>query len=195
VVLKRTIHADTLAAMAAPFHSVVLAYVDWPTGAVRLHSGAGDLSFDGQTWTGAAGLEAAISLPGEGQGIAMIEGSLVVTGDDTQIDAVYAQAEAAAGRAVQVYFGAVTEQGGTTLIGDPFEVFTGRVGEPSDEVVWQGETQARPLTISVETGPTQRARGAAVHTDADQKRRDATDTGFRWTRSAVANAIVIAQRR
>lgn len=195
MVLKRTVHASTLAAIAAPFHAVTMVFVDWPTGEVRLHSGAGDLTWGGETWTGAAGLNAAISLPGEGAGIAMLEGSLIVTGDDTRIDDVYDSAEDAAGRAVQVYFGVVTSPGGTTLVGDPFEVFTGRIGALSDETIWQGEDQARPLTIGLETGPSQRSRGGVTHSYRDQLAYDATDTAGRWLYSAVAQAILTAQRR
>jgi len=194
VVAPRDIHADTLAAISGPHHSVVLVLVDWPTGAVRVHTGAGTLSWDGQSWIGVGPLESSISLPGEGSGMAMVEGSMTISGDDDAIDDVHEAADDARGTTVRVWYGCLTERGGTTLIGEPFEVFTGRVGQVSDEETWHGETSTRPVTIQLTAGPSQRARGSAHHSYEDQLRQDSTDTAGRLLRSALANAIQTAAR-
>lgn len=194
MVAPRDIHADTLAAISGPHHPVVLVLVDWPGGAVRVHTGVGTLVWDSQNWIGVGPLESSISLPGEGSGMAMVEGALTISGDDSQIDAVHGAADDARGAAVQVWYCCVTERAGTTLIGAPFEVFAGRVGQVSDQESWQGETVTRPVTVQLTAGPSQRSRGSAHHSYEDQLRRDATDTAGRMLRSALANAIQTAAR-
>jgi len=192
--LKRVIHADTLAALQKPFHPVTLVYVNWPTGALRLHSGVGNLSWDGQTWTGFGQVERVLSLPGESGGAAMVEGAITVYGDDTGVNSVHAQAKAARGNAVQVWFGVVTERAGVTIVGEPFDIFTGRIGVVSDKQEWTGNGTQRPVTVALTAGPSQRARGSANHSYEDQIRHYATDTAGRVLRAAVSSMVKTAQR-
>lgn len=188
--LTRGIHADTLAAInTGRFHPVTLVYINWPGGAVRVHSGHGPLSWDSESWTGVGPLEAALQLPGEAGGTAMIEGTASVGADDDTIDDLYTDADDARGVAVQVWCGVVTARAGTTLIGEPFEVWSGRVGGTSDEAAWQGDSMMRPFSIGLVSGPSQRATGSAVHSYEDQLRRDPTDTAGRLVSGALTNTI------
>ena len=189
--LIREIDEDLLAALAEPFHPVVLVFVDWPDDPVRVHSGSGTITWGGHDWTGLNGLNAGtVTLPDEAASLAMVEGAAVVGGDPDRIDAVLADAEAAKGAAVQVWFGAVTERAGTVLIGEPFEAFSGKVGAVSDEDAPDGEfDMLRRVTVQLVSGPSQRARASAHHSYEDQRRTDPTDTAGRWVIGAVSNLV------
>ncbi len=193
--LSRAIHADTLAALSGYFHPVVAVFVDWPGQAVRVHSGGGTLTWGGHSWTGVGALESSLALPAETGGLAMLPGAITVRGDDTQVDSVHTDAADAYGATVQVWFGAVTERAGTTIIGDLFQAFAGTIGEITDAETWTSGQPARPMTFALLAGPSQRSRGAARHSYEDQPRHDATDTAGRWLRSALSNAIQTAQNR
>lgn len=189
--LTRDIDADLLAALAGPFHPVVLVFVDWPEDPVRVHSGRGTLSWEGEDWIGLADLNpGAVTLPDEAASLAMVEGQLVIGGDPDTIDAVLADAEAARGAEVQIWFGAVTTRAGTTLVGEPFSVFAGGVGSVGDEDTPVGEIDmARLVRVQLTSGPSQRSVAAAHHSYADQQRIDSDDTAGRWVMGALGNLI------
>ena len=189
--LIREIAPDLLTALAGPFHPVVLVFVDWPGDPVRVHSGSGTITWGGHDWTGLNGLNAGqVTLPDEAASLAMVEGSAVIGGDPDRIDAVLADAATARGAPVQVWFGAVTERAGTTLVAEPFDAFTGTVGAVSDSDAPVGEVDmARAVTVQLVSGPSQRARAAAHHSYEDQRRADPTDTAGRWVIAAVSNLV------
>lgn len=189
--LIREIDEDLLAALAQPFHPVVLVFVDWPDDPVRVHSGSGVITWGGHDWTGLNGLNAGeVTLPDEAASLAMVEGAAVVGGNPERIDDILADAETARGATVQVWFGAVTERAGTTLVGDPFEAFAGSVGSVSDTDTPVGEhDMARAVTVQLVSGPSQRARASAHHSYEDQRRTDPDDTAGRWVIGAVSNLV------
>lgn len=189
--MVRDIDPDLLAALAGPFHACVLVFVDWPGDPVRVHSGRGTLTWGGHDWAGLADLNAgSVTLPDESASLAMVEGQVVVGGDPERIDEILADAESARGAAVEVWFGAVTERSGTTLVGAPFCAFAGTVGAVSDEDSPVGDSDMmRTVLLQLVSGPSQRSTAAAHHSYDDQRRTDPTDTAGRWVMGALGNLI------
>jgi hypothetical protein len=183
--VTRGVDPDLLAAIAAPFHPVMLVQVDWPGGMVRVHSGLGDLTWNGHTWTG-VGTKGEVRLPQEGTGLAADDGLLRIGGLPDEIDA-YLDADVR-GRAVDVWFGATTVRAGTVLVSDPVQVFTGYVDGLSDETAVEGKDLQRTINVSLGSGPPQRSRANAVHSYEDQIAAYPGDTGFRWAKAANAAA-------
>jgi hypothetical protein len=183
--LSRGVDPDLLAALAGPFHPVVLVRVDWPGGVVRVHSGLGDLVWDSATWVG-VGHHGELVLPEEGAGMAAAEGRMRLGGLpddlDDHLDA------AARGRDVDVWFGVVTERAGAVLAADPVLVFAGYVDGLSDEEVATPEGLFRAIDVALGSGPPQRAATSAHHSYEDQITAFPGDTAGRWTRAARANA-------
>lgn len=188
--LKREINEDLLAALAGPFHPVTLLYVDWPDAPVRVHSGVGTITWGGEDWIGIAGVpDSAITLPDEGATLAMVEGTLRIGGDPALIDEYLGDAGAARNRAVQMHFGAVTARAGTTLIGAPFDAFTGKIGGVTSEEAWQGDTAMGAIEVQFPSGPSQRSIASATHSYDDQRRVDPDDTAGRWLQGALGNLV------
>jgi len=186
--LIRDIHPATFAAIqSGNFHTVVLIMLDWPSGPVRVHSGDGLLSWGGEQWLGVKKFSG-ISLPSEGLGPAMNEGRLTLGGDPVRIEEIVADAEAATGRLVQAWFGTVTTRSGTTLVGEPFDLWQGVIGQIGDTEEWEGDRATAIVEVEITSGVSQRSRGSVHHTFEDQRRVDQTDTAGRWTVAALASA-------
>lgn len=183
--LKRGASAGLLAALARPFHPVMLVHVAWPTGAVRVHSGYGSMSWGGQSWLG-VGERGFLRLPEEGSGIAAANGVLRLGGLPEDIDA-HLSADVR-GAVVQVWFGVATGRAGAVLAEDPVQVFVGYVDSMADETVPTVDGWTRILTLNIAAGPSQRARASVHHTDADQKSLAPADTAGRWIIAASAAA-------
>ena len=185
--LIRDIDPATLAAMSRAFHPVVLLHVDWPGGAVRVHSGLGTLVWGGHEWTG-VGVAGSLTLPDESAGLAALPGEMRLGGDPAAIDAVHDVDPS--GVAVDVWFGAVTERAGATLVGAPFSIFTGYVDGMGDETVADGAGVARAVIAGLASGPSQRAGGAAHHSYEDQIAAFPGDTAGRWLKGDVSRTVV-----
>lgn len=113
-----------LTALSGVFNPVLLVYVDWPTAPVRVHSGVGNISFDGETWSG-LGKYGDIIIPGEQAGIVSEKAELVVSG--TIADLLQELNKDPRNKDVEIYFGITTEPAGNTLVGTPNLLFTGYV--------------------------------------------------------------------
>lgn len=183
--LTRGADAALIAALAGPFHPVVLVRVDWPGAPVRVHSGIGALSWDGFVWTG-VGRHGEIRLPEEGFGLAQSAGSLRIGGLPAEIDAHLGSD--VRGREVDVWFGVVTARAGTVLVGTPVSAFAGYVDGMADEEVATEGGLMRVIDLAFASGPSQRSRTSAHHSYEDQITTYPGDTAGRWVKAAVANA-------
>jgi len=197
--LIRDVPPELMAALeSGTLKPVVLCFVDWPSGAVRAHSGSGPMTWDGHTWHGIAvgdQLAGMITLPNEAASLAMVEGSATVGGSSDEIDGLLEDAEAARGRTVQVWFGGTTTPGGNLLIGEPLLVFTGTVGSVSDQDTPQGDDDmVRLVKLQLVSGPSQRSRAATHHSWEDQRRLDPADTAGRWVSGAIGNLVASLPR-
>jgi len=180
----RGIDPDTLSAMASAFYPVVLVQIDWPGEMVHVHSGVGVLAYDGHDWLG-VGDAGGITLPGETMGMAQQPGTLTIGGAPVEIDE-YLSLDVI-GRSVQVLYGVVTSRAGTTLIGQPFDVFECEIDGVSDEQT----PDARSISLQVSPGPSQRSAGSAAHSFTDQSARFPDDTGGRLANAALSRSAVV----
>jgi len=171
------------AILSGAFHPVMLVYVDWPGGAVRVHSGVGDLSWDGHTWTGVRGF-GFVSLPVVARGIGQETGLLQFGGLDAVIDEMIGADSA--GAQVDAWFGVLTGRAPAPLLADPVRMFTGTIDDAGDTISADATTRQGRLTIV--SGPSQMSGGSPTHTFEDQKLASAGDTAGRWVRAAVASA-------
>ena len=182
--LERDIDPATLAAISNPggFFPIVLFFVDWPSDPVYAHTNLGTVSWDSQTWAG-VGNVGNVSLPGDTYGMAAQEASLALLGLGDELDA-YLDVDAR-DRAARVYFGAVTERDGNTLIGEPFEVFSGTINGLHDLTEPSGDQQTRGVQVPLSSGPSQRATAGVYHSYRDQISRYPGDTAGRLLINAV----------
>lgn len=182
--LKRTLSAGLKVALSAPsLNAVLLVYLDWPGGAVRVHSGTGIIAWGGFNWNGVGGF-GSVDVPEEALSGMPVEFALSLVCElpelATYADAVIRQ------RAGEVYLGATTEPGGNVLVGAPCSLAAGTMdtlvlaSETSD-----GNTEYR-LTLGLATGPGYRSMAAISHSHEDQSRRYPSDTAGR--RLILANA-------
>jgi hypothetical protein len=184
VALKRNIHPATLAAMArTPIYPVVMVYLDWPTGPVRVHSNVGTITYDGHDWTG-VGNFAGLQMPGEETGLISQPAQLRLIGAPDELDQYLD--DPIRDRDGEILFGLVTDRAGNTLIGDPFSIFIGYMDAMRETVASEDGTLRRDLLIDVAGGPSQRAFTELYHTYEDQKREFPGDTAGRLVINAEA---------
>lgn len=179
MVTLRGIDPATLTALQSAFYPVVIVFVDWPSGPVRVHSGVGTMNWAGHDWHG-VGDVGGVMLPGEDAGMAQGAASVSIGGDPVDLSDI--MREDYLGREVSVWYGIVTERAGASLVGQPFDVFTGEIETAVDE-----QTPGfRGITLEITTGPSQRSAGRAVHSYADQIAEFPGDTAGRWANAARA---------
>ncbi|MBA86140.1 MAG: hypothetical protein CML69_15615 [Rhodobacteraceae bacterium] len=171
------------AILAGGFHPVMLVYVDWPGGAVRVHSGVGELTWDGHTWTGVRGF-GFVSLPVVARGIGQETGLLQFGGLDAVIDQMVGADSA--GAQVQAWFGVLTERTPAPLLTDPVRMFTGTIDDAGDTI--SADASSRQGQLTIVSGPSQMSGGSPTHTFEDQQLASAGDTAGRWVRTSIASA-------
>lgn len=175
--VTRAIDTATKAAIAAgAFCPVVLVYLDWPGGAVRLHSNVGTISFGGHDWLG-IGSFGGIQAPDETMGTAQSSAVLQLIGAPDEIDDYLDQP--IRGRRGEIWFGVVTERHGNVLIGQPFRTFVGFMDAMRDTITSEDGQIQRVVSIEVANGPSQRLSASIYHTDEDQRRLHPDDTAGR----------------
>lgn len=191
--LIRTVHPDTLAALEGVFHPIVMIYLDWPDATVRMHSGSGDLSWDGHTWTGlgtADGSFVGVSIPDEAGGLASQPGEVRLIGGNETLDGYLD--DPIRDRDGWIAFATVTQRQGNLLIGEPIEAFVGYMDALRDlvEVQRDGEVVEvrRDVVLQLGDGPSQRTSATVYHTDEDQRRHHPGDTAGRHVINAEARA-------
>ena len=176
-VLTRGVDADMLAAIAGTWHPVVLIWLDWPDDPVRVHSGAGNIAWGGQAWTG-IGDYGQIGYPGEGANMAVERLTLAyVSPTDEMLDRTEDQVRNIDGA---IYVGAVTERAGRTLIGEPTEIFAGymdalRYRLEADD----GGSVTDRIELTLASGPSARAVASVFHSYNDQIAKYPGDTAGR----------------
>lgn len=173
--------------MGDVFYPVVLTYVDWPSGAVRVHTGVGDITFNSQTWSG-LGKYGRIELPDESLSLANNSARLTIAGTLTSL-----LGELGANprnKTVEVYFGCVTEPSGNTLVGTPFKIFSGYVDSVEFNLNKQesGDLNSE-VSVMVGTGPPARAGANITHSAEDQIKKYPGDTAGRHVINAIKKSI------
>lgn len=188
--LKRAIHPDTLAALSDPagFYPATLVHVDWPTGALRAHSGVGPIVWGGHTWHG-VGAFGDVDIPGEAFGLVSGRGRLALKGLP---DAALAQIEGQVrNRAADIWAAVVTTSAGNVLIGEPFGVFFGYVDAARFRVRPAGGDLINVVQVDVLSGPSARMVASLHHSDAQQAADYPGDTAGRHLPGIEARTVRI----
>jgi len=183
--LKRNIDPTTLAALAQPvINPIILVFLDWPDAPVYAHSNVGPLQWASQTWAG-VGEFGELQMPDESLGdMASQPAEVRLLGAPEELDNYLN--DPIRNREARIYFGAVTERSGTTLIGEPFEIFVGYMDAMRENTTVDGGVLRRDVILTVANGPSQRSFAEVFHTYEDQKRRFPGDTAGRLTINAEA---------
>lgn len=172
--LKRGLHADTLAALVAGgFHPALLVYLDWPGGAVRAHTGAGDIDWGGETWTGVMGY-GSVEVPAEAGGGVPSDTLLTMVVPEDQYDAV--MAADIRNRPGIVYGAVTTERAGSTLVGEPFELFSGYMDGLVETLEDSEGRLVHVVRVALGSGPGMRSTATVVHSHEDQSAAYPSDT-------------------
>lgn len=191
--MTRGVSASLLAALSGHFHPVLLIEADWPSGIVRLHSGVGELSWNGETWSGTSVSVGGdlmsllrLEIPEEGAGLGTPEAFIHVAG--RLEDIVGELGTKIRNRPLQAWFGATTERAGTTLIGDPFPLFTGYFASRDLDVSKSGADMLHDMILGLGTGPSARSRASIEHNYEDQIAAYPGDTAGRHVQNALKHA-------
>lgn len=184
--LERTIDTSTYNELISTFHPVVLVKVDWPDETIYVHTNTGNISWGGNSYLG-IGYIASLTIPEESFGIVSAEAALGITGTITDLlDAMDVDSK---NSDVSIYVGCTTEPNGTTLVGDPIEIFTGYLDENEfGDVEGEGGNRLHSLSYGVASGPSARSKATISHSYEDQISKYPTDTLMRHTIYAKARA-------
>lgn len=175
--LGRGLDPTFLAALGpAGFNPVLLVWIDWPGAPVRAHTGVGNMSFAGETWTGVGGF-GRVSIPGDAMGLASGAATVELVGIDGTLDGYLN--DNPRGAECEIWFGATTERAGNVLIGTPDRRFVGSVASFGGG--WQStpEGRMRNVTVEMRPGPSQRSAAVLMHSNADQQAKFPGDTAGR----------------
>lgn len=172
--LTRGVPAAMMAKITAGnFHPLAMVYLDWPGSAVRLHSGVGDLSYDGKTWLG-VGQFGTIEVPAETASLAASTATLTLLGVPPEI--FERLDDPIRNRAGEILFGLTTEPGGRVLVSDPVSLFSGVMDAMRYTIQPEGKDLIHAMHLDLGSGPRVRAKASIVHSPEDQKRKYPADT-------------------
>lgn len=183
--LTRGIDAATLAAMAGHFHPVIAVELDWPGDPVYVHSGTGEIIWDGKTFLG-VGDFGDVNIPGDTIGSVPTEAVLTLLGVPPEIfDRLD---DPIRNRYGAIYFGCLTEPGGNTLVGDLTILFEGYMDASSYTGERNGEVITHGIQITLGTGGGMRSTANITHSYEAQIAEYPGDTAGRHLQWAVKQA-------
>ena len=124
--MARAIHPDTAAALERDnVATIVLVGLDWPGGASYVHSGIGDLHYDGNTWIGVGDLGSISGIEEPGDLEAGLVRLILNGVDPAQIHrALSANYQ---GREAQILLALVEDSG--AMIGEPVLLYRGQMDQ------------------------------------------------------------------
>lgn len=179
--LTRGASAGLITELAGHFHPALLTYADWPGEEIRIHTGVGDLSWDGETWSGAGKL-VQFSAPQEAGGLATSEATVRVAASVE--DMLAERGKIIRNRTVTVWFGTTTEPGGNVLQSDPVQIFTGYFDSRTGSLARSGEDFSHDMVLGLGIGPSARASASITHSYEDQIAKYPGDTAGRHVQNA-----------
>lgn len=183
--LIREVPAAMMAALRSRvFFPAAMVYLDWPGGAVRAHSGVGDMTALGATWRG-VGSFGGIDVPAEGAGLIAVRSTLTLTGVPPGIfDQLYDPIRNRPGR---ILLGVTSKPGGSVLLSDPVSLFEGQMDALRYTMRRDGEKLVHAVQLELGSGPRARAKASIVHSYEDQIRKFPGDTAGRHLMGAEAS--------
>lgn len=198
--LSRGVTAATLTELAKPhIHPALLMEADWAGTTLRMHSGIGDLTWNANTFKGVGVLVddgdggqdimalVNLAIPDEGGGIVPATATVHAA---TTLEALLAQR----GLVIRnlpftAWFALTTEPGGTTLIGDPVELFHGYFDSRDVVMDRNAEGQMHDMILGIGSGPPARSKASITHTYEDQIAKYPGDTAGRHVQNMIKKAL------
>tara|TARA_R110000751_G_scaffold65483_2_gene133945 strand:+ start:304 stop:885 length:582 start_codon:yes stop_codon:yes gene_type:complete len=179
--LTRGATAGLIDDLKGHFHPVLLTYADWPGEEIRLHTGAGNLSWDGETWMGAGKL-VQFTAPMEQGGLATSEATVRVAA--TVEDMLGERGKIIRNRDLTVWFATTTEAGRNVLKADPVELFTGYFDSRTGALTRSDGGLAHDMVLGLGIGPSARSSASITHSYEDQIAKYPGDTAGRHVQNA-----------
>ena len=183
--MGRDLHATMLAALTASVvYPVYLVEGLFASGPLRIWNGVGNLSWDSKTWTGAGTL---LGINPVRESTSENPGGITVTlsGIPTEIISL-ALTEQYQGRPLKVWFALRDDLDSTTLIANPYELFSGRM----DTMPIQEGPETVTVGVEVDNHMVGMNRAnASRQTFEDHQRLYPGDTGFRYVEYVTRHPI------
>lgn len=179
--LTRGASAGLVSALSGHFHPVLLTEADWPGDMIRIHSGVGEMTWDGNTWLGAGKL-VQFQAPEEAGGLATSDASVKVAA--TVEDMLAERGKVIRNRSIRVWFGATTTAGGAVLADDPVLLFSGYFDSRTGSMTRAGEELSHDMILGLGIGPGARLSASITHSYEDQIGKYPTDTAGRHVQNA-----------
>lgn len=166
----------------AQIYPVLLANIDWPSGAVRVWTGYGNLSWNSLTWAGTGDLGTMSTIQessdGRANGVTLTLNGIKLV---TLVDALAVDVQ---GRSTKVYFGLMTSTG--TWEVEPYCIFDGFIDFPKIED--SGDTSK--ICIQLEKEFIDARAQCRRSTDQDQKIDYPTDRGFEYVAGLASKQVL-----
>lgn len=182
--MTRDLTANVLAQLASGTVSPVHFFeAEFVTGWLRLWTGTGPISWNGQTWTGAGNLVGVSSITETADSRA-VGITISLSGLPTSLISL-ALSEARQGKIGRVYLGFIDSAG--AVVADPYKSFEGRLDVP--EIADEGETCTISISYESRLIDLERSRERR-YTGEDQRLDYPEDRGFDNV-AALQDAVVL----
>jgi hypothetical protein len=182
--MSRTIAPATQAELAqSQLAPVLFVELDFASGFIRLWSGVGPITWNGQTWTGGGQLLEVSSIE-ETKAVEATAASITLSGVPSELVAV-AYGDFSQGRPVRIWLGLMNMNNGT-ILENPVQIFAGRMDTIGDAD--SGETATIAVSAESNLADLDRLR-ARFYTDQDQQRIFEGDRSLRYIPSMQDRAI------
>ncbi|KFI27783.1 hypothetical protein CN97_00710 [Haematobacter massiliensis] len=165
------------------FHPVMLLWLDWPSGEVRMHSGKGTIVWHGEEWLGVGDASSVVSGE-EGLGMAASTATLRLASSSDEIMARIS--DPIRNREGKLYWGAVTQPQGNVLVGEPINFHEGYMDSSAVPIEADDTGITHYIEITLASGPGARSVSSIYHTAEDQSRKYPGDTAGRHVINALA---------
>ena len=179
--LSVAVEAEVVKTRIKPFW---LVYLGFDSGAVRLFSGVGTISWHGNTYTG-AGTLGSISPIEETSDVRSNGVQLTLSGISSSLIST-ALGEQYQGRTCTIWLGFLDSS--DALIADPVQMFSGKLDVMS--ITDSGETCAITVTAENRLVDLERPSEIRYYTDSDQKRLSTGDKGCEFVETLQTKDIV-----
>jgi len=173
--MSRTIAAPTQAELAqAQLAPVIFVELDFASGFIRMWSGVGPISWNGNTWTGGGQLLEVSSIE-ETKAVEATAASITLSGVPSELVSI-AYGDFSQGRPVRIWLGLLNVTTGAVLA-DPVQIFAGRMDTIGDAD--SGDTATIQVSAESNLADLDRLR-ARFYTDQDQQRIFEGDRSLRY---------------
>ena len=178
--LSRGATPGLLSALSGHFHPILLAYTEWPGETIRVHTGAGPITWGGNTWAG-VGKFVSFTAGADVQGLAADTATISVAGT---LEAVLAErGKVIRSTLLTLWLGVAETVEGLALKSgvEPCILYVGAFDGRRFRAARDGDLGdlTHELMLDLVNGPAARALVVTQHSPEDQERRHPGDTGMR----------------